>query len=386
MNSSVADNSSLYDGAAGLSIPRSPAAITAEWLTTALRSSGVIYKSVVASSEFQSIGEGKGFTGQLARFKLVYDNYEKHAPTSLIAKFPTENPRVRTSLNFSRLYEREARFYEAIAPRVELRTPRCYYSAVNAEQGDSILLMEDLGDVAVSANPDSCSLENALYAVRQLAAFHARWWQSPELENFTWMPAINDGAEYYQALVRRIWQPYLEIIGADLPSQIVGLGDKLRDNVAGIRKRLGLSPQTITHGDFRADNFFFTYGPHGTSFVVIDWQVAMRGPGISDIAYFLVYCFPSDRRREHEKRFLQTYHSALLASGVADYDFHQCVRDYKLSLLNVLIRMVIQGSFLNLASKQSQALHKVGLQRCASALEDHNVTELVSSLNCRTAA
>ncbi|MDH3599878.1 MAG: ecdysteroid 22-kinase family protein [Candidatus Tectomicrobia bacterium] len=43
-----------------------------------------------------------------------------------------------------KLYEREVRFYEQLVPQMELRTPNCYYSAIDLETGHSVLLLEDL--------------------------------------------------------------------------------------------------------------------------------------------------------------------------------------------------------------------------------------------------
>lgn len=46
-------------------------------------------------------------------------------------------------------------------------------------------------------------------------------------------------------------------------------------------------PQTLTHGDFRADNLAFATIRGERSVTVFDWQVARRAPGPRDLAYFL---------------------------------------------------------------------------------------------------
>ena len=69
-----------------ISIPRTPADITAEWLTAALRETDTIKQSTVTSFEMDAdIAAGAGFMGQLARVKLRYDQAEPGAPQSLIA-------------------------------------------------------------------------------------------------------------------------------------------------------------------------------------------------------------------------------------------------------------------------------------------------------------
>ena len=45
-------------------------------------------------------------------------------------------------------------------------------------------------------------------------------------------------------------------------------------------------PQTLTHGDIRADNLAFTATSKGGGVTVFDWQVARRASGPRDLAYF----------------------------------------------------------------------------------------------------
>ena len=55
--------------------------ITAEWLTRAMRESGVCRESHVAAMDMTSIGGGGvGFLSGLARIKLTYDQPEPQAP------------------------------------------------------------------------------------------------------------------------------------------------------------------------------------------------------------------------------------------------------------------------------------------------------------------
>src|SRR5262249_40859880 len=90
-------------------IPASPGALTPEWLTRALRSTGTISDATVTACHVELFGEGKGFSGQIARVGLRYDRAEAGAPASLVAKFqfPPPDPDVREAVFHSRLYERE---------------------------------------------------------------------------------------------------------------------------------------------------------------------------------------------------------------------------------------------------------------------------------------
>src|SRR3990172_316211 len=132
-----------------LKIPRGPEELTAEWLTSALRETGAIGNAAVKSFDTKTLAEGVGFVGQLERVSLDYDLTEAGAPASLIAKFPGATEENREVGYAFRLYEREGRFYQETAREVELRTPRCYYSAMDVETGRYALLLEDLAPARV---------------------------------------------------------------------------------------------------------------------------------------------------------------------------------------------------------------------------------------------
>ena len=76
-------------------IPSGPDEITPEWLTQALRSTGVATESQVTSVTSDMMAAGQGFAGQLARLEPTYASREEGAPTSIVAKFPSAHPPTR---------------------------------------------------------------------------------------------------------------------------------------------------------------------------------------------------------------------------------------------------------------------------------------------------
>src|SRR5580765_8404298 len=72
--------------------------LTAEWLTDALRTTGVLMQASVTSLKVQGLGAEKGMTGNLARLHLAYDTDEPDAPHSLIAKVSAGDPQLRAHL------------------------------------------------------------------------------------------------------------------------------------------------------------------------------------------------------------------------------------------------------------------------------------------------
>jgi hypothetical protein len=54
---------------ADLKIPVGPEALTPDWLTQALRSTGAITNATVESFDRRILGEGQGFTGRIVRLR-----------------------------------------------------------------------------------------------------------------------------------------------------------------------------------------------------------------------------------------------------------------------------------------------------------------------------
>ncbi len=145
-------------------VPTGPEALTPEWLTRALRSSGTISRASVTSAEVRPLGEGRGFAGRLARVGLAYDVQEAGAPASLVAKFPTANSAVRATLTRLGLYERELRFYRELAPHAGVRTPLLYFGALDPAgtgAGDSVLLLEEVAPSQTGDNLAGCAPHEA---------------------------------------------------------------------------------------------------------------------------------------------------------------------------------------------------------------------------------
>jgi thiamine kinase-like enzyme len=325
----------------------------------------------------ERIGEGEGFTGRLAQFRMVYDVTEEGAPPSLVAKFPTADPHVRAILNRRGIYEREIRFYQEVAQAGGLRTPRAYYGAFDHATGESVLLLEDLVHARVGDNITGCSPEEVECVIRHLATFHATWWEHPRLVQLDWMPFFHDDADGIQELYQQLWSTFVAKFSELLPGAFLEIGARFRPHVAHSRHQLAGPPHTIVHGDFRLDNCLFGPAESDTALTVIDWQVALRGRGVSDVAYFLAFCVPPSQRRALEKSCLQTYHTILGTNGVRGYEFAQCLQDYRLSLLQVLARLVTAGALLDFTSDRGQAPAEALIQRCAAALEDHNIGALL---------
>ncbi len=362
-----------------MTIPAGPDALMAEWLTDALRSTGVIGAARVTSFATEVIGEGSGFIGQLARLRLQYDLPEAGAPASLIAKFPAATAGGREIGNLFDFYRREIRFYEEIAAEVELRTPVRYYSASDLATGEHVLLLEDLAPARVGDQLAGCTLAEAELAVRSIAAFHAAWWESPRLDAIAgWMPLIDAPVHRSaEASYQQAWTPFIANFGDRLSPETRRTAERIGQNVIKLQSSVADHPHTIVHGDYRLDNLFFATPEGGAPLSVVDWQIACRGRGIFDVAYLLCGGLDPDVRSANEERLVHMYHDALVANGVAGYGFEQCWTEYRRMSLYVFVYVVISLGTLDFANERGLRLFNTWLARVAAAVEDLHAAELM---------
>ena len=139
-----------------MEIPRSPADLSARWLTMALRKANVLSAGAVKAFEYAPLGADKGWYGQIVRLRLSYDPPETDGPTTLIAKFSSGNPEMRQRPNTKASYEREVRFYQTMAVESCLPVPACYHGSVDTKSGWHVLLLEDLAPASSGSRIDGC--------------------------------------------------------------------------------------------------------------------------------------------------------------------------------------------------------------------------------------
>jgi hypothetical protein len=360
--------------------PSTSSEITTGWLNAALRESGVTGGAVVTSFERELIGEGAGFVGEMTRFRLSYDQPGARAPASLITKLPTADEPYRNIALLLNLYEREIRFYEEIADDIVLRTPACYYSAVDAPSGAYVLVLEDLAPGRCGDQLASCSLEEARLAITEVAKFHAAWWNHPRLGTLEWMPSTVDQSlqQLLATVYRQSWPAFVEKYRDQVPGEIIDLGERFGADILDLIAATGDRPPTIVHTDYRLDNMFFGLAD-GSPLAVIDWQLAHRSRGMFDVAYFLAGDFPPEVRRQHETALLREYHETLLAGGVSGYDWQTCLDDYRASALFLMIFLVTNQENLDIRvyDERAQTLWSEVVERFTTAILDLNAGDFL---------
>ncbi|MGE0571436.1 MAG: phosphotransferase [Dehalococcoidia bacterium] len=358
-----------------LSIPAAMSEVTAAWLTAALREGGVLKSASVASESKETIGVGVGILGELARVTLTYNQDEAGAPATVIVKLPTQDPGGRGVAQLLGFYEKEARIYHELAPK--LAAPRSYYSARDMAADRYVIVMEDVGSVRQGDQVEGASAEDTALLVKEMADMHARWWESSELEALDWLPALNAPQTMMaQGATMMALEPFLANFGSTLTERQRTAAIALAPRVMSMLEALATGPRTFLHGDLRLDNIFFGSTDGTRPLTLIDWQISGRGRGPFDIAYFLSQSIATDARRANEQEWLRGYH-ATVSSVDAAYDWDQCWEDYRAATLLCSIYPIVAGGSIDLGNERGVELVRAMATRSLAAVTDLDADELL---------
>ncbi len=330
----------------------------------------------VSDVQVRPLGSSNGFTGQVARLAMTA---ESSVPSSLIAKFPNADEGRKALFHRLGYAARELSFYREIAPSSPVRVPRLYFGDVDSKTGDSLLLLEDLGAARCLGRSDNnCSIDDAVDAVKAIALFHAAHWG--RLDQFEWIPDARLGAAKTQGAFTGSWWPvFAERVSAQAPDlmrpdgALTALADRIGPRFIAFKEALARGPSTIVHSDFRSDNLF---RDDAGQIAVIDWENMFRGRGPIDIAVLVLASLSIENRRGHEYELLQAYVQTVQDAGVGDFTAEECLRDYRLGLINSIVVMVLGVVVLDvMAQRDGWAVEM--LRRIEAAVVDHDLIAIL---------
>ena len=135
--------------------------VTAQWLTAALG-------RPVAAVRAEQIAQDSGFSSLLYRLHLTGDGL----PATVIAKLPAESE-ARGAMELLGGYRRELAFYQRVAGRAPMQTPRVYTARIVDGTADFVLLLEDLAHWDNADHLAGLSMDRARICIDALAGLHA---------------------------------------------------------------------------------------------------------------------------------------------------------------------------------------------------------------------
>lgn len=364
-----------------LMIPSDYEDITLEWLNEAIKL-GATYEignTNLVSFKLEKIGQDFGFVNRLARLKLKYDNEVHNLPNTLILKLPPSDINLKMVHEKLNNAKKEFKFYQLVSSNGILGVPAMYYGAVDYFSGRSVLLLEDISYYRQGDSVSGCSYDEACIALTQLAKFQSKWWMKNELKYIDWMPVKINEIQAYEELYQDAWRSFVDMSAGNIPVYLHKIGEKLGENISSIKTTLSRDPLTIVHGDYRLDNCFFGFENNLGSPVikVIDWENCVKGRGTYDVATFISEAFPIKQRQAIDEILLKVYHSCLLDNGIDDYTFEECLKDYRLSMLEILIFWIVSGGYGNYKGDRASVYLKNSLERFSNAIRDLGSEDLL---------
>lgn len=345
-----------------------PERVTPAWLTAVLRQAGALPEDVEVT-DLASERVGTGQVGQNVRFNLTLSRPAEGAPASVVGKFPSSDPVSRATGVAQGNYMKEVRFYQEVAPTVDIRTPHCFHAAYDPGSSGFVLLMEDLTPARQGDQIAGCGVDEAALALEELAKLHAPRWNDPSLDAVDWLNRRSpEGARIVQALYTSVW-----------PGFVARYGDRLAPEALEAAERLGprlaawlMQPEgarAVTHGDYRLDNMLFGTPEGGHPLTVVDWQTPGHGPPLADVSYFLGAGLPVELRRRHEKELLRAYHRHLVAGGVSGYDLVRCEEDYRRFAWSGVVMAVCASMIVGQSERGDAMFLAMAERHCAHALD-----------------
>ena len=348
-----------------------PSELTAQWMTERREESGVAKGATVTSVDFKGF-IGPGQMGRNARFALEWDTPDGR-PTSLVGKFPTNDPPTRQSSFDGGAYLKEVEFYRSIKPTVKIRTPHVYVNLYDPEALDFVLLMEDMSGSEQGDQFRGLTVDEAALAIEQAVNLHAPRWGDPALESLREMSkeeaAVRMGEIYNMTCEPALAQlaPHLDELSMDMARKLAPLVGAWTNSIS--------TPDTLIHMDFRPDNFLFGVSPDAPPLAVVDWQTYRNGPGMTDIAYMIGGSFLPDVRPSVERDLITDYCARMKSAGV-DYDFNTAWNDYRIASLWGIIMSVLAAILAARTERGDQMLATM-LLRAAHHAHDIDALDLL---------
>ncbi len=353
-------------------LPSSVEEVTAEWLTTVLRTSGAIDAGTsVASVTTEPFAVGAGLLSLLYQSAMTFNGGT--GPATVIVKFASDDPMQRMVADVLQFYARELKFYRDFAPSAPFGTAQCHAAIMAEDSTDFVVVMEDLSSLRAVDQRDGCSWDEVVSSIRSMASFHAQWFDSGKLAEISelFLPVKND---MYMATLPDMfaqgWVMAKEHGAQHLPAELIEFGDRWGDYLEFFLDEL-MEPRTIIHGDWRADNLMFgDLDDAGLPPVtVIDFQIVSVGSGIYDVAYFASQSIAEDVRSGRDGEIVRLYLDALATHGVT-LSFEDAMRQYKIGVAFDFVYGVISfQSYLNLPDR-AQELLQTFLGRSSQAILD----------------
>lgn len=338
----------------------------------ALSEAGICGPDAIRDIKVGRLGpHAQGLLSSICRVSISYVTEESGFPASVVIKFPPESKQAKELGNSYGAFERELRFYRELAGRSPIRTPKCYYNFMDTEKFIYILVLEDAVSWTHATQEKGLTINQTKSAVEAISGFHGYWWDSKELDDLKWMPAENRSSIH---AFSDSWEDFSKEHKEVLSARDMAAGDLIAQSGQRIHDLSLVSPRTIIHYDFRADNMMFD---KDGEILIVDWQMAVRSFGAFDIVRAVCGSHHGLLERIHHREFLSLWYEGLLKSGVRNYTIEDAWDDYRLGIIYASYVPVAAHHFLSHEGSKGISLLRAMTERLFYAMHECDVLELL---------
>ena len=350
-----------------MGIPHGPEDVTAEWL-------GSVLGADVSDVDVTAIGTGQ--TGATYRVSATYATPQVDLPNSFAVKLSAQDDAVRERVALG--YRSEVEFYSRIADRMRIPVPQSFHSDISEDGADVVLLLGDMAPAVQGDQIAGCTEQEAKLAVEALAGLHGPSWCDPEWMDLAAIVMPKPGDDEAAKGLGDISKMAADIVIDRLGDRISAEDQEtLVASMASVTAWLRAEPKryALMHGDYRLDNMLFD--PDRTRITVVDWQTVGIGLPGRDLAYFTGTSLEPGVRADIERGLVETYHRALTAFGITDYDAETCWRDYRLGAVQVPLLVALGTAFASTTDRGDDMMLAM-LSRGCQAIRDLDTLELIN--------
>lgn len=347
--------------------------LTPGWFTQALRQRA----PDVTVRAAQIVRTVHGTTTKIT-LDLDIDDVAKRAgiPERIVVKGGFEKHSREIGMN--QMFKREVTAYRDVFPQIPLHTPACYFADYDPERMQGIIIMEDLVERGVTfcnaRRPQSH--DQVSRRLRALARFHAKSWDSPELEpDGKWghlvdfFDTMRPFFEHYAS--PEVWQTFVDAPRGAASSVLFQDPQWLLESWDRQTRYAQRLPQCILHGDIHLGNLYIDVDGEPGFFD----SLASTGPGMLEVSYHVSASIDTSVRAQWEGSLIQCYLDELAANGVDAPSFEDAMDQYKVLLLyGYFIWMVTE------ADRQYEPVNTANVARVSNAMLDHGFLERISRL------
>ena len=348
-----------------MSIPKSPADITASWFREHLGWD-------VSDVQVHEIGAGIGVSSAVYRAHLTGTD----VPATVVVKLTAVDPNAAFTSTVLRMYMREATFFNELSNDMPVRVPAGHYGAVSDDGADFVVVMEDLAGNRMLDQTAHLDDADAEACIDNLAVWHANWWNRTDGMCESGL-AVALADPIYPAMLPGLfdegWAKLNASAGCVPPAPLQPVGPKFGAAIEGLLRQLSDGPTTLLHGDYRTDNMMFA--ADGTV-ILMDFQLTGVGAAPYDVAYFIGSCLDLDAARERE--LFDRWIAALITAGVPEADLGEMWDKYRIASLFCLVYPGVASRGMDLDVPRERDLANVMLTRQARAAVDLDWMSLLS--------